>query len=190
MTHMRYFVVIVIGPSGVGKSTLLRRSLSEHWPGNVRASLIAKETTREPRSAAEEVEYTNVTPEQFRQRSVAGLYAIEYHIFGESYGIPRADLPVRGSRKLYMQTLPTDVAVALRDALSDTFAVAICLLEAPQQTVRDRLMSRGDSGTIRTIDARMQTAGRERRSFADHVIDASGTPDDVFVAFRRWLSGD
>lgn len=179
-------VILVIGPSGVGKSTLLHSAVATTWPTPWRVRLIGKETTRELRGAAEERECRHVTPELFEQRVENGDYLIHYEVFEERYGLLRHDFVQPAPHTLYLQTLPTAVSAETAALLEPPWRPAIVHLDADPDTVRERLLRRGDQATLRTLERRMSTAGRDRRSTADVTIQADHETE-VLGDFVGWV---
>lgn len=103
-------ILVVSGPSGVGKSTLVRGILSE--PG-VRMSISC--TTRPPRAGEQDgKDYHFVSRREFEERVQRGEFAEHAEVFGNLYGTPRAfveenvaagcdvvmDIDVQGARQL------------------------------------------------------------------------------------------
>jgi guanylate kinase len=181
--------VILIGASGVGKSTLMRHCVSYTWPGEMKVVLLPKHTTR-PARVAEDGEYTHVSPGEFLTFRQHGEYIVEYSLFGEQYGIPVRPFQDQPSPEcLYIQTYPTSVAVTLAEALDAAWMPHICLLEAELTSIRARLMKRLDAHTQRSLEDRMMTADRPRREVAESIISADGAPAAVFDAFRQLIVG-
>lgn len=107
-------MLIVCGPSGVGKSTLLGHLLSNR-PS---CSLSRSTTTRAPRGTEQNgVEYDFVDIPTFKARIEAGEFAEYADVFGNFYGTPHAmiqdaisagkdvlfDIDVQGARNLKAQ---------------------------------------------------------------------------------------
>lgn len=178
-------VILVIGPSGVGKSTLLHNALAAEWPAPWRVGLIGKETTRDLRGPAEQRECRHVTPDLFQERAGNGDYLIHYEVFQERYGLLRHDFSEPAEHMIYLQTLPTDISAATAALLKPPWRPAIVHLEADPRTVRERLLRRGDQATLRTLEQRMSTVGRDRRSTADVTIQAEDERQTL-GDFARW----
>src|SRR3954454_608144 len=76
-------LVILSGPSGVGKSTVLRRLLAR-FPDQLRLSISA--TTRKPRPGEiDGVDYYFLTPEEFSRRREAGEFLECCEVFGRGH---------------------------------------------------------------------------------------------------------
>src|SRR5487761_372165 len=83
MTRKRGLLIVISGPSGVGKDTLIK-SLLEHDP-NLRYSVSC--TTRSPRpNEVDGVDYSFVTREQFQQLIERGAFLEHATYNGNLYG--------------------------------------------------------------------------------------------------------
>jgi guanylate kinase len=83
-------LIIVSGPSGVGKSTIIRRLLSDP-PGPLRLSVSA--TTREARPAERDgADYYFWTRERFAAEVAAGAFLEHAVVHGQEYGTLRSEV--------------------------------------------------------------------------------------------------
>ena len=78
-------LVVISGPSGVGKSTICRQVVER-----LGATLSVSATTR-PKGAAEidGRDYYFLTPDEFQRRRDAGAFLEYAEVFGNGYGTPR-----------------------------------------------------------------------------------------------------
>src|SRR5919109_2429103 len=92
---MKTPILVITGPSGVGKGTLIK-GLLERVPG---LELAVSATTRKPRDGeVNGVDYHFLSQEDFDRRVAAGEF-VEHAIYaGHSYGTLRTELkrPARG----------------------------------------------------------------------------------------------
>jgi ribose 1,5-bisphosphokinase len=145
-------LVLVVGPSGAGKDTLLglAKAACADDSGIVFARRVV---TREP-SASEDNE--QVSYEAFRQAIAAADYAMHWEAHGHGYALSRAiDDDIRAGRTVIANVSRTVVA-AMRRAYADVVVVSIT---APPQVLAERLAmrARGSDGKIeqrlgRTVD--------------------------------------
>jgi guanylate kinase len=76
-------LIVLSGPSGVGKTTLLKELLAR-FPGKLKLSTSA--TTRPPRPGEKDgVDYYFLAPEEFERRRQAGEFLEACEVFGRGY---------------------------------------------------------------------------------------------------------
>ena len=156
-------LVLVVGPSGAGKDTLL---------GLARAACIDDPTIVFPRrvitreaSAAEENE--EVSAGTFQEALTRGEYAMHWEAHGHCYALPRAiDDDIRSGRTIVANVSRTVIG-AMRRAYAD---VVVVLVTAPPNVLAERIAMRA-----RSSDGRVEN--RLRRT----VEDASAAPDVTIV---------
>jgi guanylate kinase len=155
-------VLVVTGPSGVGKGTLIR-SICRRFP-DLRLSVSA--TTRGPRSGERDgVDYHFLTPEEFDRRVAAGEFLEHATYAGNRYGTLRSEVeddPV-------VLEIEVQGARQVREALPEALQVFI----APPSTdvLRDRLVGRGTDSPA-TIRERLRQAEEELAAQSEfpHVV--------------------
>ena len=145
-------LILVVGPSGAGKDTLLglaRAACAEDcnivFPRRV--------VTREA-SAFEDNE--PISPDAFARGLADGAYAVHWEAHGHCYGLPRAiDDDIRAGRTVIVNVSRTVIS-AMRAVYADVVVVSIT---APPQVLAERLAmrARGSDGRLeqrlgRTID--------------------------------------
>jgi guanylate kinase len=159
-------VLVITGPSGVGKGTLIR-GLLERVPG---LELAVSATTRAPRESEQDGrDYWFLAPEEFERRAAAGEF-VEHAVYaGNRYGTLRKELerPARGI------VLEIDVQGArqMRAALPEAEQIFI---EPPSLgDLEHRLRGRG-SDTPKQIRARLAAAPEElaaKEEFGHRVVN-------------------
>lgn len=78
-------LIVLSGPSGVGKTTLTRRLVERGWPGHVMVTV----TTRRPRpNEVDGVHYHFRTAELFQRMLVNGELLEHAEVHGNWYGVP------------------------------------------------------------------------------------------------------
>jgi guanylate kinase len=162
-------ILVVTGPSGVGKGTLIRRLL-ERVPG---LELAVSATTRPPRGdEVNGVDYHFLSQGDFDRRVAEGQF-VEHAVYaGHSYGTLWSELarPARGV------VLEIDVQGArqIRDALPGAIRVFI---EPPSpEALAERLRRRGSEAPAQ-IERRLDAAAAElaaRDEFPHRIVN-----DDV-----------
>jgi guanylate kinase len=177
MAHL----VVLAGPSGVGKSTVISAALTalpNTW-------LSVSATTRAPRPGEQNGrEYFFVSNEEFDQM-VANDALLEWAEYaGNRYGTPRAAVQERLAQNIPV-LLEIEVQGATQVRRSDPEAVLVFLNPPSWQALETRLRGRGTEAEA-VIQARLDLARQEiaaANSF-DHVI----TNDDVHRAAQELVS--
>ncbi|MBQ9663996.1 MAG: guanylate kinase [Oscillospiraceae bacterium] len=172
-------LIILSGPSGVGKSTIVFKAMQERSIFCFSTSV----TTREPRPG--EVhgrEYFFIDQERFDEM-VAADELLEYASYvNHSYGTPRSfveekleegmnvilDIEIQGARQVY-EKIPE--------------AITVFILPPSMETLRERLIKRG-TDSRETIEARIRRACQEieEADFYDYLI----VNEDVETAAKEF----
>lgn len=164
--------IAVVGPSGVGKDSVMR-ALADRDPRFV----LAQRVITRPAEAGGE-DHIAATPARFAELEQAGGFALSWQAHGLSYGIPAQ---VDGSLAQGQEVLANLSRSVLMQA-HDRFArFAVLSLTAPAEVLAQRLAGRGR-------ETETEIAARLRRKVADLpaglpvvTIDNSG-PLDATVA--------
>ncbi len=152
-------LILVVGPSGAGKDTLLNlaKAACADDPGIV---FTRRVVTREA-SAFENNEQISV--EDFRQNQSKGAYAMHWEAHGHCYGLPRAiDDDIRAGRTVIANVSRTVIG-AMRNAYEQVVVVSIT---APPQVLAERLAMRSRSSD-----------GQLEHRLSRKVEDLSAAPD-------------
>jgi guanylate kinase len=155
----RSHIVVLSGPSGTGKTTIVHRLLRES-PVPLRMSVSA--TTRPPRAG--EVhgrDYYFLTPEEFERRRNAGefLESAEVHKSGYWYGTLWSELNLAWEAGAW-PLLEVDVQGAMNVIQRYPDAVSVFLLSPSVDEYERRLRARGTESES-AIQRRLQTAREE-----------------------------
>jgi ribose 1,5-bisphosphokinase len=145
-------LVLVVGPSGAGKDTLL--GLAKAACADDRNIVFARRIVTREASVFEDNE--QVSLEAFRQALAQDAYAMHWEAHGHCYALPRAiDDDIRAGHTLIANVSRTVIGAARR-AYAD---VAVVSITAPPQVLAERLAmrARGSDGKIeqrlgRTVD--------------------------------------
>lgn len=129
-------LVLVVGPSGAGKDTLIDRARTE-LAGDASVLFPARLVTRPP-SAAEA--NTEVDPATFRAIADAGGFALSWSAHGHHYGIPSAI-----DHALYEgRTVVCNVSRGIVEAARGRYdMVTVVEVTAPPEVLASRVAGRG-----------------------------------------------
>jgi phosphonate metabolism protein PhnN/1,5-bisphosphokinase (PRPP-forming) len=132
-------LVLVVGPSGAGKDTLLAAARAR-LAGDTRFHFVYRVITRPADAGGEAHEATSET--DFVAREAAGSFALSWRAHGLSYGIPAeiADDIARG-RVVIANVSRGVIADAMR-----RFPVRVIEITAPTAILAARLAARGREG--------------------------------------------
>ena len=176
-------LVVVSGPGGVGKGTVVR-ALRERYP-DLAVSVSA--TTREPRPGEiDGVHYHFLTPEQFDQLVAAGGFLEWAQFAGHRYGTPWSSVedPLAADRTVVLE-IEVQGAAQVRRRFPE--AVLIFLTPPSHDELVARLRGRGTDGEDR-IAERMAIAEAElaQADAFDHIV-VNDTVDGAVAAIGRIL---
>ncbi|MEP2641808.1 phosphonate metabolism protein/1,5-bisphosphokinase (PRPP-forming) PhnN [Roseobacter sp.] len=155
-------LIAVVGPSGVGKDTVMEALCAVHP-----ALYLVRRVITRPADAGGET-FEGVTPDIFEQRRAAGAFVLSWGAHGLRYGVPIAVLDALAQGQDAVVNLSRGV-LPKAQALFDPFHVV--WLTAPPQVRATRLAARGRETTD-------QIAGRLTRQ-------GDGVPDGVPVTLVR-----
>lgn len=134
--------LVVAGPSGVGKSTLIQAALERnpHWAFSVSA------TTRQQRpNEVDGREYYFVDTAEFEQRVLRGEFLEYADVYGHLYGTPVAELErAAGEMKHLLIEVDTVGCLSIRALRPEIPLVAI--LPPSLAVLRERLVGRATEG--------------------------------------------
>ena len=157
-------VLVITGPSGVGKGTLIRLLL-DRFP---RMALSVSATTREPRPGEEDgVDYHFLSHDEFEAKVESDEFLEWAEYAGNRYGTLRSELE-RDAHPLVLE-IEVQGARQVRARVRD--AVTVFIEPPSEEALRTRLVGRGSDSTEQ-IERRLDTALRElaARNEFDHVI--------------------
>lgn len=178
-------LIVVIGASGVGKTTLLRACTQTSWPRSWTAHIVRRTSTKRVRRD-ELFETECVAPEIHRKLSREGRFVVEFESYGYLYAIARSELTCTDPKTILLTALPSQVAVELVNRYEHP--ALTCLLEVRADVIRERLARRPSSESTDILKRRQRGASKKRRAIADVTISASGSPEVVLREFKARVS--
>ena len=154
-SSQRGLLIVLVGPSGVGKSTISRRLKDK-----LDILYVVSATTREKRPGDDQGKtYDHISRPEFFRRLDADEFLEYAQVYGEYYGTPKhpaLDHLAAGKDVL----LEIDVQGALQVRYQYPEAVTIFVLPPDEQTLKQRLTDRGRDKPD-DIDKRFRAARRE-----------------------------
>lgn len=179
-------ILVAIGPSGVGKSTLFAPLRQECL-----VRLVPTWTTRKSRHYEDpaNADHVFIDDNEFNAREQAGFFLETVQLFGleARYGLPREALEDDGSsirvlmlRAMLLQRLPQYFP-----------AYIVYQVEAPRARVEAHLHARVErDGDIGSRLANFEDELQLGRRLAHRVVDNSAAPEAALTQLRNWLRED
>ena len=165
-------LVLVVGPSGAGKDTLL--DLVRAATANDASIMVARRVVTRAATSAED--HDSVSESAFDESVARGDFAIWWAAHGNKYGIPRAaDDAIRAGR-----TVLCNVSRAVVAPSRARYArVTVALVTAPEEMLRQRLAARSRSSDGDLAGRVARVAAPERELRPDVVIMNVGAAEDA-----------
>ena len=175
-------LLVIAGPSGVGKGTIVRRLLDRR--ARLWASVSA--TTRSPRDGEQDGrEYLFLDPGEFQRWVDAGDFLESFAVFGARYGTPRRPVEEHlAAGNDVVAEVDVHGALAIRTAFPDALLV---FLKPPSRDVqRRRLVDRDPSADAEALERRLSEADAEEALGA--TFDVTVVNDDLERAVDEILA--
>jgi guanylate kinase len=175
-------LVVISGPSGVGKSTVRQALFS--MKGH-KLSYSVSMTTRPPRvSETNGVDYYFVTQEEFKRRIGEGLFLEHAEFVGQFYGTPldKVEELLDQGREVVLE-IETEGALQVRSKMPE--AILIFIVPPTKDALYQRLRTRGTEDAYQ-LEKRILKANKEFK--LAHKYDYIVVNDDVHNAADRILA--
>lgn len=181
-------VIVLTGPSGVGKDALVNRMAERGCP-IVRPATM---TTRQPRDGEREgVHHYFVSREDFERHLEAGELLEHAEVYGNLYGVPRrAVREARESGRHVVIRVDVQGAETLRDVLAG--ALFLSLEPSEPDALHNHLDRRG-SESGEEMARRLEVAREEMRrarSFCTPIINVEGDIDATVDAVLEIIASE
>jgi ribose 1,5-bisphosphokinase len=138
-------LILVVGPSGAGKDTLLGRARTA-FADDSRIVFLRRVVTREASSSEDNDE---MSPEAFRHARMRGDFAVHWEAHGHCYGLPRAIDDDIGAGRTVVANVSRAVVDGMRRSYADVTVVAVT---APPEVLAERLAARARGSDGRLAD--------------------------------------
>ena len=174
ISPQKNLLIVISGPSGVGKTTVIKRVMERAGTaGRMRFSISA--TTRPPRPGERDgVDYHFISKEEFERHVEAGDFLEWAHVHEASYGTLRSELErVAASGKDLLLELDVQGGASIRKSFPDALLI---FLSVPDSELRRRLENRPTSLSPEKlrheINLRLRNAAAEMQqaNFYDHIV--------------------
>jgi guanylate kinase len=180
-------LLVLSGPSGVGKTTLTNRLKEQGWPGHI----VVTVTTRRPRPGEEDgVHYHFRTPQQFREMKERDELLEHAEVHGNWYGVPA--IPVREALAAGRDVILTIDPQGARTIRAKTKGAVFVFL-APErlsdlvERVNKRDQDTPEQRTLRLLNAEREMAEAPSYDYLiinrqDHLPDAAERLKAIMLA--------
>lgn len=170
-------LILVVGPSGAGKDSLLDAARSG-LAGDERYCFPVRDITRPADAGGEQ--HQAVTPAEFASRRAQGAYALSWEANGHGYGIPASI----GAALAAGQTVICNISRAAVPEARRMFAhLLVIVVTASIPVLAKRIAARGRESAAE-IEARLARAAQPLPDGDDvMVIDNDGPLDSAVAAF-------
>jgi guanylate kinase len=181
-------IVVLSGPSGVGKDAVLNRMIEAGYPVTVPVTM----TTRDPRPGEiDGVDHVFVTHEQFQTHLADGDLLEHAEVYGGNfYGVPRSSVrTAAASGKHIVIRVDVQGAKSLRKTLPD--AQFVFLMPSDRTNLEAHLRSRGseDETAIQERLAAIEREYDEIEQFQHVIRNVEGDLDDAVQSLAILIRG-
>jgi ribose 1,5-bisphosphokinase len=163
-------LVLVVGPSGAGKDTLIR-AVQEACRGDREVVFPRRVVTR---AGSADEDHDTLSEPAFERAVASGAFALLWSAHGLRYGIPSAiDTELQAGHTIVCNVSRTVVAAARERYVQ----VTVVLVTAPREVLVQRLAARGRAadGDLGARVARSEAVGRDLAP--DVIIENVGSVD-------------
>ncbi|KAI0793955.1 guanylate kinase [Fomes fomentarius] len=174
--------LVISGPSGVGKSTLLKRLFAD-YPGNFGFSV--SHTTRAPRAGEQNgQDYYFVSQDKFKELISQGAFIEHAQFSGNFYGT--SFMAVREIEKTGRRCLLDIEAQGVRQVKATNLNPVYLFISPPSLTeLRHRLQGRGTETEV-AVAKRLATALKEIEYAKEGAHDLVIVNDDLDRAYEKF----
>jgi ribose 1,5-bisphosphokinase len=172
-------LILVVGPSGAGKDTLL--GLAKAACAEDKDIVFPRRVVTREASSSED--NAQLSADEFRQALARGDFAMHWEAHGHSYGLPREIVDDIRARRSVVVNASRTVIDAARRAYANVTVIAIT---APPEVLAERLKMRSRSSDSRVEDRLSRTVDT---TAPDVTILNVGRPEDHARRLVRAIKG-
>lgn len=186
---MTKYLITITGPSGVGKTTLVRHITKLHKG----TAEIVSDTTRKPReNEIDGIDYNFLSKNQMKKRTL--VESAQYN--GYEYGIAEEEIESKLKSNIVFAVVSVEGMICLKHYMHNHHPEVQCVsifLDTPPQYLVNRLIQRGDSveNVIQRIENIKKTKEYDNREFCDCVFRPSPRESenvtDMVLSFLDFL---
>ncbi|PIZ26812.1 MAG: guanylate kinase [Chloroflexi bacterium CG_4_10_14_0_8_um_filter_46_9] len=181
-------LIVLSGPSGVGKDALLRRMKEQKYPFHYVVTV-----TSRPRREGERdgVDYRFVSQREFQQMIDNGELLEWANVYGNYYGVPRKEISQALSKgKDVIVKVDVQGAATIKRILPQ----AVCIfLRPPSMEELERRLRQRHSESAKDLALRLQKAEEEMKSLPlfDHVLTSyQGKLDEAISQIQSIVAAE
>lgn len=176
-------LVLVVGPSGAGKDTLLDY-VRERLAGDERFRFVRRTITR-PMSVGED--HQPSTPEAFARQVAAGEFALHWQANGLSYGLPSSLRKWIADGRI---VIANGSRAVLPEAETSFSGLQTIVVTAAPAVLAARLAARGRETEAAILERMKRSASMPEITGNVWIVDNSGSVDEAGEAMLHALSRD
>jgi ribose 1,5-bisphosphokinase len=172
---------LVVGNSGSGKDSIIKAVLERH-PSDLKSIRLTQRYITRPSS--EDEDNISISPEDFREMSKQGKFALEWHIYGLDYGVP---IDIDSWLKKGHPVLVNVSRTIVKKACEIYRNLKIIFIEVPFEITLKRVKARArESG--KRLEERIERAKKNQKfADADFVVDNSEELENAVNQFLNYL---
>jgi len=172
---------LVVGNSGSGKDSIIKAVL-ERYPSDLKSIRLTQRYITRPPSETED--NISISPEEFREMSKQGKFALEWHIYGLDYGVPiEIDSWLKKGHPVLVNVSRTIVEKACEIYRN----LKIIFIEVPFEITLKRLKAR-DRESGKRLEERIERAKKNQKfPDADFIVDNSEELENAINQFLNYL---
>jgi ribose 1,5-bisphosphokinase len=172
---------LVVGNSGSGKDSIIKAVL-ERYPSDLKSIRLTQRYITRPPSKDED--NISINPEEFREMSKQGKFALEWHIYGLNYGVPiEIDSWLKKGHPVLVNVSRTIVKKACEIYRNSK----IIFIEVPFEITLKRLKARARESGKRLEERIVRAKKNQKFSDADFIVDNSEELENAINQFLNYL---